>query len=132
MAKVTKKIQREVERYIKDTYNQKPYEWLADNRFVDHHGCDGYIFPDGDAAHKYLMDDLHELGSNYESACSDEDWVSLLVGIGFTKRRATNVVKKGEWETVAKEMIDYYGPSFELSTYSGKIHTLSNGYLLYY
>ena len=132
MAKVSKKIQREVVKYIAETFNTKPYDWLTDNHFVDYHGFDGYIFPDGDAAYRYLMDNLEELGSTYQSAQSDEDWVELLEGIGFSKQGATKTVKNGDWKTVAREMIDYYNPSFKLSSYSGQIHTLSNGYLLYY
>lgn len=50
----TQRLQQEVTAYIAETYNTKPYEWLTGNRFVDHHGCDGYVFKNERAAGSFL------------------------------------------------------------------------------
>lgn len=129
---VTKKLQKEVIEYIADTYNQEPYEWLTDNRFVDHHGCDGYIFKSELGARRYILSDIYEFGSLCESAMSDEDWISMLVAMDMRECNARRIVKSGQWEKVARKMLDYCGPSHFLSTYSGQVAIMSDCSLLYY
>lgn len=129
---VTKKIQQEVVEYIAETFNQEPYEWLTDNRFVDHHGCDGYIFKSELAARRYILSDIHEYGSECEGAMGDEDWICLLVGTGMRECDARRIVESGQWEKVARKMLDSCGPSHFLSTYSGQVATMSDSSLLYY
>lgn len=130
----TQRLQQHVTAYIADNFNQKPYEWLTSNRFVDHHGCDGYIFKNERAARRYVLGDIHEKGFECESACSDDDWINILQGIGMSKRYARETVEKGRWEKVARRMLDAYGPSYFLSTYSGQVAILDDDdcSLLYY
>lgn len=128
----TQRLQQEVTAYIAETYNTKPYEWLTVNRFVDYHGCDGYVFKNKRAARRYVLGDIHEKASECQSACSDEDWINILQGIGMSKRGARETVEKGRWEKVARRMLDYYGPSYFLSTYSGQVALLNDCSLLYY
>lgn len=128
----TKRTRQEVTEYIAETYQQKPYDWLTHNRFVDHHGCDGYIFKSWQAARRYILGDIHEEGIRCESMCSDGVWIDLLIGTGMTKRWAEWTVRNKRWEKVARRMLDCYGPSFFLSTYSGSVAVLSDGSLLYY
>ena len=129
---MTKKMQQEVTAYIADTYNTKPYEWLTSNRFVDYHGADGYIFKSIQAARRYVLSDIHEFGILCQSACSDKDWIEMLVGIGMRRHNARRMVKDGRWDRVARRMLNYYGPSYFLSTYSGSVAVLSDESLLYY
>lgn len=129
---ITKRTQKEVTAYLAETYNQKPYEWLTDNRFVDHHGCDGYVFKSELAARRYILGDIHEKGCECEGAMSDADWICLLIATGMRKHDATRIVNEGMWEKVARKMLDCYGPSYFLSTYSGSVSVMSDSCLLYY
>ena len=129
---ISKKTQQEVTEYISGRFNQKAYEWHDTNRFVDECGCHGYIFKNERAARRYVLSDIHEYGSECESASPDETWISIMVGTGMTLRGATNLIKRGDWENVARRMLNACGPSYFLSTYSGQVATLDNGSLLYY
>lgn len=130
--RVSKAIQREVTEYISETYNQEPYEWLCGNRFVDHHGADGYIFKNERAARRYILGDIEEQGSECESAMSNEDWIAFLVGCDMRECNARRMVNSGRWDRVARKVLDTCGPSHFLSTYSGTVAVLSDGSLLYY
>lgn len=128
------RIQQEVTTYIAETYNTKPYEWLTGNRFVDHHGCDGYVFKNERAARRYILSDLHEFGSDCESAMTDEDWISVLSAGGMRQGNARRIVSTGRWDKVARRMLDTNGPEYFLSTYSGQVAWLDDDdcSLLYY
>lgn len=128
----TKAIQREVTEYISETYNQEPYVWLCSNRFVDHHGNDGYIFKSEYAARRYILGDIEEKSAECESAMSDEDWIAFLVGCDKRESIARRWVESGRWDKVVRCVLNTYGPSFVLNTYSGTVSVLSDGSLLYY
>ena len=128
---LTEKMKQEVTAYIAETYGTKPFEWY-NNHFQDYHGADGYIFKNERAARRYILGDIREYGSTCQSAVSDEDWVRMLVGIDMREHNARRMVKEGRWDRVARRMLDYYGPSFFLSTYSGSVSVMSDGSLLYY
>lgn len=130
--RVTKAIQREVIEYVAETYNRSPYEWLCSNRFVDHHGADGYIFKNERAARRYILGDIKEYGSMCESIMSDEDWIIFLIDCDMRECNARRLVKIGRWDRVARRVLDTCGPSYFLSTYSGTVAVLSDGSLLYY
>ena len=126
-----KKMQKEVTDYIAETFGTKPFEWY-NNHFQDCHGCDGYIFKSELAARRYVLRNIHEYGSLCQSACSDQAWVDILVGVGMREHDARRVVKNGRWEAVARKMLGANGPSYFLSTYSGSVSVMDNGSLLYY
>ena len=128
----TKRTRQEVEAYIAENFNQKPDEWHDTNRFVDDCGFHGYIFKNERAARRYVLSDIHEYGSECESAVDYKTWINILVNIGMTLRWAKEYVQRGLWEKVARKMLDACGPSYFLSTYSGQVHDLSDGSLLYY
>lgn len=128
----TKRTQQEVTAYIAENFNQKPYEWHTSYHFVDEGGCEGYIFKNERAARRHVLCYIHEYGSECESASPDETWIDMMVGTGMTQRGATNLIKRGDWENVARRMLNACGASYFLSTYSGQVNELSDGSLLYY
>ena len=128
---MTKKMQKEVTAYIAKTFQTEPFEWY-NNHFQDFHGADGYIFKSELAARRHVLRNIDEFGSLCQSVQSDQTWVDMLVGIGMRKNGAWRIVKNGWWKTVVRKMLDAYGPSYFLSTYSGSVSVMDNGSLLYY
>ena len=135
MAKERKnlKIKEEVTQLLADRFQTAPEEWHTDQNFTDGHGCEGYIFKSERAAVRYVYGTGLQNAIDYcEGACSEENWINILIGQGFTKRQASKAVNTGNWKKVVKMMTQTQGPRFFLSDYSGQINSLSDGSLLYY
>ena len=130
--KANRMQQSEVENFVSNFSNSKVYDWITPKRFVDDHGCDGYIFKSELAAIRYIYGEGLQNAMDYcEGAMRDEDWIDLLSNY-VSKRTAKNVIENGKWEKVVKIMVRNEGESFFLSDYSGRVHDLENGDLLYY
>lgn len=122
----------DVENFVNGFSKHDVYEWITPNRFVDNHGFDGSIFKSECAANRYVLGIGLQNAMDYcNGACSDEDWISILSNY-VSERVAKNAIKKGNWEKVVRIMLKGEGASFFLSDYSGRIHDLENGDLLYY
>ena len=130
----TQRIQNEATAYIAQTFKTAPTEWITPSRFVDGHGCDGYIFKSEQAARRYILKHLYEFGSDCESAMTDEDWISVLSAGGMRQGNARRIVSTGRWDKVARRILDTNGPEHFLSTYSGQVAWLDDEdmSLLYY
>ena len=124
-----------VEAFLEENemYNA-PIEWITNNKFVDAHGCDGYIFNSEDDAINSLMN-----GDNYQNAIdyvntsqSEEEWVRYLINGGVKPQIANSIIQNQDWDKVIEIIIDTVGPEWFLSQYSGEVHELPNGKLLYY
>lgn len=126
-------LQQEVEQIV-TSMGSNIEEWLNDTRFVDQHGCDGYIFRnEKDAVNSILYGDGHQNAIDLvDGAQSDEEWVNYLIKGGVDKNVARTVISKQDWDSVVKMIVREDGPEWFLSTYSGQVHNLSDGSLLYY
>ena len=126
------RLQSEVENFVMGFSHTEIEEWHCDNNFCDVCGFGGYIFKSEYAANRYVLGIGLQCAMDYcNGACSDEEWIGILSKY-VSKRVAKNAIKKGNWEKVVRIMLKGEGAAFFLSDYSGKIHDLENGELLYY
>lgn len=126
------RMQSEVENFVQNTFHQKIYEWNCDNNFVDDHGFDGYIFKSELAAIRYVYGIGLQCAMDYvNGAMRDDEWINLLSNY-VGKRTAKRVIENSKWDKVVKIMVENEGVSFFLSDYSGGVHYLESGDLLYY
>ncbi|MBQ0023111.1 MAG: hypothetical protein KBT29_07725, partial [Prevotellaceae bacterium] len=109
-------------------------EWYTDNNFIDTHGCEGFVFDDAEDATNAILNGFeHQNAIDYvNGAQSDEDWIQYLIRGGVDKRTAIQIIQNNDWEQVVQIIVDKAGPEWFLSQYSGEVHSLSNGQLLYY
>lgn len=129
-------IKSEVEQFVREFSNGHQIEqWLSDNRFVDDHGFDGYIFNDEmEAEESILNGENHQNAIDYvDGATTEEEWIQILdkhskAGTQYVR----NIVEQGQWDKVVELILQIDGPAFFLAPYSGKTHDLSNGQILYY
>lgn len=129
-------VKSEVEQFVQEFSNGHQIEqWLSDNRFVDDHGFDGYIFNDEmEAEESILNGENHQNAIDYvDGATTEEEWIQMLdkhskAGTQYV----TNIVRQGQWDKVVELILQIDGPAFFLAPYSGKTHDLSNGQILYY
>lgn len=129
---VDNSTKKEVAKIVKQM-GSKIEEWVASNEFYDVHNCNGFIFANEDEAYQYVANgDYHQNALDYvNGACPDEEWISMLIDSGVEKRKATNIIKNEDWESVVQIVLDNEGPEWFLSQYSGRVHDLSNGVLYY-
>ena len=111
-----------------------PLEWITNDRFVDEHGCDGYIFnSEDDAINSILNGDNYQNAIDYvKNAQSPKEWIKYLIDGGVDKNEAYSMISNQDWDSVIEEIIDKVGPEWFLSGYSGDVYNLPNGKLLYY
>ena len=109
-------------------------EWVSPTSFIDEHGCDGYIFKSNKAAvNSILYGENKQNALDYVSgALTDEDWIQYLINGGVDEKIAKKIIKDHNWYKVVKIIVETSGPEWFLANYSGKIHFLNNGSLLYY
>lgn len=126
-------LQQEVEQIV-TSMGSSIAEWINDTCFVDQHGCYGYIFrSEEDAVNSILYGDDHQNAIDLvNGAQSDKEWVDYLIKGGIDKNVARAVISKQDWDSVVKMIVRKDGPEWFLSTYSGQVHHLSDGSLLYY
>jgi hypothetical protein len=130
-----KTIKQQVEDVVKNAFNSTIYEWITKTRFVDTHGCDGYVFNTQEAARRsVLRGNDHQNALDYvEGAMSDDEWRNYLKASKVvTEEEANDIVNHGRWNDVVKIIVATCGPEWFLSTYSGTCTILENGKLLYY
>ena len=130
------KIQRtkiEVENILKESFKTSIEEWHTDYNFTDCHNCEGYIFKSELAAIRYIYGiGFQQFKDFCNGACTDEDWINILVGNGISKRKAKRVIENGDWGEVVHLMTKTEGAHFFLSEYSGRITELSDNRYLFY
>ena len=126
-------IKQEVENVV-NAMGSQIERWYGDDEFIDKHGCNGYIFNDEDEARESVLNGYeHQNAVDYvDGAQTDEEWVNYLVHGGVDRNQAMQIINNGDWDSVVSIIVDVYGPEWFLSTYSGSIHRLSNGQLLYF
>lgn len=117
----------------KGLYNG-PLDWLTDNRFVDNHGCDGYIFNNSEEAIKSILsgDDHQNAVDFVDGACTDDEWIAMLIKAGYSPDSAYYIINNHKWDELVKIIVYRDGPEWFLSTYSGNGYDLPNGMILYY
>ncbi len=127
-------IKSEVEQFVREFSNgNEVAEWFDDKSFCDDHGFNGSIFNSEDEADNYVLTDgLQNAIDSVNGAQTEEDWISYLINGGVDEGTAEQLINNGNWEGVVKIILDKEGAPFFLSTYSGRIHDLSDGSLLYY
>ena len=127
------RLQEEVNNFLADHFGMEPVEWYSRNNFVDGCNCEGWIFKSEKAATRYIYGDGLQMFMDFcDGACTEEDWINILIKQGFTKRQASKVINEKDWKKVVRMMTQTEGPRFFLSQYSGQVNTLSDGSLLYY
>ena len=131
--KETTDITNEVEEIV-SSMGSSIEEWYTENNFVDIHGCEGFVFDDREDATNAILNGFeHQHAIDYvKGALSDEEWIQYLIGGGVNKRTAIQIIQNHDWEQVVQIIVDACGPEWFLSEYSGNVHSLSNGQLLYY
>lgn len=109
-------------------------EWVSDNRFYDVHGCDGSIYNSEEEAEEDILNGSeHQNAVDYvEGAMTEEDWIDYLDKCGFDRNQAGDIIRSGAWGKLVEIIVGNEGPQFFLAQYSGKVHDLSNGMVLYY
>lgn len=109
-------------------------EWVSDNRFYDVHGCDGSVYNSEEEAEEDILNGSeHQNAVDYvEGAMTEEDWIDYLDKCGFDKQQAVDIIRSGAWGKLVEIIVGNEGPQFFLAQYSGKVHDLSNGQVLYY
>lgn len=109
-------------------------DWVNDHNFYDTHGFNGYIFnSEEEAVDAVLNGDEHQNAIDYiDGAQSEDEWVKYLIDGGVDADYANEIVENQDWDAIIKIIVDSDGPEWFLSDYSGKVHNLSNGQLLYY
>lgn len=109
-------------------------EWVSDNRFYDVHGCDGSIYNSEEEAEEDILNGSeHQNAVDYvEGAMTEEDWIDYLDKCGFNRNQAEDIIRSGAWGKLVEIIVGNEGAQFFLAQYSGKVHDLSNGQVLYY
>lgn len=109
-------------------------EWVSENRFFDNHNCDGSVYNSEEEAEEDILNgDEHQNAIDYvEGAMTEEDWVDYLEHCGYNRQQAEDIIYSGAWGKLVEIIVGNEGPQFFLATYSGKVHELSNGMVLYY
>lgn len=126
-------LQQEVEQIV-TSMGSNIEEWLNDTCFVDQHGCDGHIFRnEEDAVNSVLYGDEHQNAIDaVDGAQSDEEWVDYLIRGGVEPQLAKSIIANQQWDKVVEIIVNKVGPEWFLSGYSGRVHNLNDGSLLYY
>lgn len=111
-----------------------PLEWFTNNIFVDEYGCNGYVFKsEDDAINSILNGDNFQNAIDYvKGAQTPQEWINYLISSGVNKDNAYSMIINQDWVKVIETIIDNVGPEWFLSSYSGNVYNLTNGYLLYY
>lgn len=126
-------IKQEVEEYVHAMGSQIE-QWSCDYVFVDKHGCNGFIYNNEEEAKQSVLNgEEHQNAMDYvKDAQSPEDWIGYLVEGGIDENQAINMVRNGDWNGIVNVIVDKEGPEWFLSQYSGQVHELTNGQLLYF
>lgn len=126
-------VKQEVENIVHEMGSEIE-QWVTPNRFFDKHGCDGSIFnSEEDAKYAVLSGDDHQNAIDYvNTAQSPKEWVDYLVAGGVDREKAINIIRNNDWDSVINIIVNSDGPEWFLSGYSGQVHQLSNGQILYY
>lgn len=126
-------IKQEVEEYVHAMGSQIE-QWLCDYVFVDKHGCNGFIYDNEEEAKQSVLNgEEHQNAMDYvKDAQSPEDWIGYLVEGGVDENQAINMVRNEDWNGIVNVIVDKEGPEWFLSQYSGQVHELTNGQLLYF
>lgn len=127
-------IQNEVENFVNKFSHGHTIEWLSNNYFVDNHGYSGSIFRnEAEAEESILHGEDHQNAIDcVNGAMGDEEWIKYLIGGGVDDNIASRIIRKHNWDKVVEIIVSTDGPEWFLSTYSGYVHRLSDGSLLYY
>ena len=124
---------QEVEEYVADNGGEIQ-EWLSDNYFYDTHGCNGSIFGSEDEAEESIMkgEDHQNALDMLDGLIDDDEMVKFLRSCGVDILHAKRMVKYDMREDMIEPILNACGAKFFLSGYSGEVHELSDGTLLYY
>ena len=108
--------------------------WFSEHRFCDDHGFVGSIYNSEEEAEEDILNgDEHQNAiDDVENAMTEEDWVDYLEHCGYNIQQAKDIIYSGAWGKLVEIIVGNEGPQFFLATYSGKVHSLSNGMVLYY
>lgn len=108
--------------------------WFSEHRFCDDHGFVGSIYNSEEEAEEDILNgDEHQNAiDDVEVAMTEEDWVDYLEHCGYNIQQAKDIIYSGAWGKLVEIIVGNEGPQFFLATYSGKVHSLSNGMVLYY
>lgn len=126
-------IRQEVEGIVRKRGN-KITEWYGDGHFQTEDGCDGFIFASSyDAKNSVLNGDEHQFAIDcLEDGQTDEEWIDYLTKGGVSSNDARRIIQNHDWDEVVRIIVKACGPEWFLSTYSGEVHSLSDGSLLYF
>ena len=92
------RLQEEVTNFLAEHFQTEPVEWTSRNNFFDGHGCDGFIFKSERAATRYIYGDGLQIFMDYcNGACTEEDWLNILMASGFKKSTVKKVLHEGDW-----------------------------------
>lgn len=127
-------VRAEVESIVEEMSGNHIEEWFGEHRFCDDHGFDGSVYKnEKEAANDILNGSEHQNAVDYvEGVMTEEDWVGYLDDCGFNRKQAEDIIYSGAWGKLVDIIVGNEGPEFFLSTYSGQVHNLSNGQILYY
>ena len=108
--------------------------WFSEHRFCDDHGFVGSIYNSEEEAEEDILNgDEHQNAiDDVENAMTEEDWVDYLEHCGYNIQQAGDIIRSGAWGKLVEIIVGNEGPQFFLAQYSGKVHDLSNGMVLYY
>ena len=114
--------------------NLDSINWLGDNYFTMYDGSNGSVFQsEEDARNSVLHGDDHQNAVDLVyDAMTDEEWVDYLIRGGVDAKTAETIIRNQDWDKVVEIIVDADGPEWFLSTYSGEVHGLPDGSLLYY
>ncbi|MDO4511365.1 MAG: hypothetical protein Q4B68_06075 [Bacteroidales bacterium] len=109
-------------------------EWVSENKFIDTHGCYGYIFlTEEEAYNSVLYGQEHQYAiDNVDGAQSDEEWIEYLIHGGVPAKKAKQIIDQQNWDEVVRIIVNACGPEWFLADYSGEVYSLSDGSILYY
>lgn len=126
-------IRQEVEDIVRKM-GSKITEWYGVKYFQTESGCDGFIFASKDEAKDCVLNgDEHQNALDLvNEMMTDEDWIGCLTGVGVNPNEARRIIQNQDWEEVVRIIVKVDGPEWFLSSYSGEIHSLSDGSLLYF
>ena len=111
--------------------------WTTDHTFYNENdGSDGCIYRSEEEARKSI---LRPNGEHYQIAIdcvngaqSDDEWVDYLENGGVKRKTAEKIISSQNWKKVVEIIVKSDGGEWFLSSYSGDVYELSNGYFLYY
>lgn len=112
--------------------NTDNIKWINDTCFITKDGNNGCVFDNEIDAEKSVL-----TGENHKKALefvknSDMVWKIYLQEAGFSSKEAKQIIDNEQWDELVEIILNYDGPEFFLSTFSGMSHSLDNDKVLYY